>query len=227
METYMALFDVVSVVAFGTAAVAALRLSADRAGRGLKSLLFASAVVYLFVALSNVLEHGIGFAGLDPLEDYLEILFVPSLVYTAYALNMHANQQCQRRSAEIVRSQADLLLEILDVSPVGTLVADRAGKVTFASEGARIALGLAEAPDGLSLPDWRLLDAEGRPIERGFGGLCGSGACSDVRIQVAWPDGTRTSLLVSAAPLADRTGEVDACVVALEDVDSRLNALSS
>ena len=107
------------------------------------------------------------------------------------------------------------------------MVVDCGGKITFASEGARKALGLAEVVDGFETPDWRLLDAEGSEIERGFGMMCACGRQEDVRLQLAWPDGLRSLLLVSTAPMADRTGNVGACVIAIEDVETRMAALSS
>ena len=88
-------------------------------------------------------------------------------------------------------------------------------------------LELTETADGFSEPDWQLLGPDGCVLDAGFGALCADGLEEDVHLYLAWPDRSRSKLLVSAAPMADRTGRRGGCVIALEDVQSRMAALGS
>ncbi|MBE0476760.1 MAG: PAS domain-containing protein [Coriobacteriia bacterium] len=226
-------FNAVGALAFLVAFLVAIRIPARRDGLaspGVRMLIAAAAAVYLFVSVSNMLEHGIGYEAVDVVEDYSEVFFVPLLAYTAYALRSRQQYLDEARRARMARRQHDFLLQVIDVSPVGLLVVDDIGGVTFASEGARAALDIGEAAGSVTLPHpaWRVRDPAGEPLERGFASLCPRrAAVEDVPLVLEWPDGATASLLVSAAPMADRTGRLGGYVVALEDVSARRAVLGA
>ena len=68
---------------------------------------------------------------------------------------------------ERLRRDRDLISRIMETSPVGILVTDQAGKITFANHQAEEVLGLAKdaiAQRTCSVLDWRSTDLEGNPL---------------------------------------------------------------
>ena len=72
-----------------------------------------------------------------------------------------------KRAQENLRCERDLVRRITETSPVGIVVTDRTGRITFANHAAEQVLGLARNAEGLearSVLDWRLTDDEGNPL---------------------------------------------------------------
>jgi signal transduction histidine kinase len=147
-----------------------------------------------------------------------------------YAIKgQHANERLRR--------ERDLISRIMETSPVGIVVADQTGKITFANLQAEKILGLTKdviAQKTCSVLDWRLTDSEGNAL---------SGPASSLKqifdsgqpvndIFYAIDPGTqggvdsssrnRALLSVNAAPLFDASGKIDGMVVTVEDITARL-----
>jgi PAS domain S-box-containing protein len=124
-----------------------------------------------------------------------------------------------------------LLNSIANISPVGIVVLDREGKITFASPRAESILGLPKkqitqltysAPDqhithfdGRSFPDenlpFRRVMAAGRPV-------------FEVEHAIEWFDGRRVLLSINAAPILGPNGQGYGMVAAIEDITERKQA---
>jgi len=149
---------------------------------------------------------------------------------TAYQLDRAIRYAIERkRGEERLRRERDLISRIMETSPVGIVVADRAGKITFANHFAEEMLGLP--PDAAeswatSVLDWRVADAEGVPQEgkplplRQL--LETSQPVVDVCHAVELSENRRLVLSTNAAPLLDAAGNIDGMVVAVEDITERL-----
>jgi PAS domain S-box-containing protein len=134
-----------------------------------------------------------------------------------------------RRAQENLRRERDLISRIMDTSPVGIVVADQSGKITFANHCAEKILGLAKSAIDFktaSLLDWRLTDAEGNMIEEKSSPLkllLESGRpVQDVCHAIDFPNNRRALLSVNATPLFDAAGKIDGMVVTVEDITERL-----
>jgi signal transduction histidine kinase/FixJ family two-component response regulator len=147
-----------------------------------------------------------------------------------YAIEgQHAEQRLRR--------ERDLIGRIMETSPVGIVVADETGKITFANLQAEKILGLTKdviAQKACSVLDWRLTDLEGNALSGPAASLkhifdagqpmhdvChaidpGTGGAVDP----ASPN--RALLSVNAAPLFDVSGKIDGMVVTVEDITARL-----
>lgn len=133
-----------------------------------------------------------------------------------------------RRAQQHLRRERDLISRIMETSPVGVLVTDRSGKITFANHCAEKVLGLAKAAidsGNCRLLDWHLTDAEGNSVENKslpLKQILESGqSVLDVRHAIDFPN-RRVLLSVNAAPLFDAAGKIDGMVVTVEDITERL-----
>ena len=138
---------------------------------------------------------------------------------------------------EHLRRERDLIGRIMETSPVGIVVADQLGKITFANSQAEKILGLTKnaiLQRSCSVLDWHLTDSEGNPLSGPASSLkqiLDSGqpvhdAC--YAVDPGSPAGsdpaprTRALLSVNAAPLFDAGGKFDGMVVTVEDITARL-----
>jgi len=72
-----------------------------------------------------------------------------------------------KHAEENLRRDRDLISRIMETSPVGIVVADQTGKITFANHRAEEVLGLAKdavARGTCSVLDWKTTDPEGHPL---------------------------------------------------------------
>jgi two-component system cell cycle sensor histidine kinase/response regulator CckA len=135
----------------------------------------------------------------------------------------------RKRAEERLRRERDLISRIMETSPVGVLVADRAGKITFANHCAEDVLGLGEKAieqKQCSVLDWRVADAEGMPVASGMSPLKElletNQPVLDICHTLDLPGNRRVLLSTNAAPLFDASGKIDGMVVTVEDITDRL-----
>lgn len=220
--------DVVSMIAFGIALGLVLFAPAHRDGivsPASRTFLALAAGLYVFVGISNVLEHAGITAFFDRFEDYAELLFLPLFAYFLHTMAETSRFEEIAREQRALRRSQDLMTGIVETSPAGILVLDPAGGITFANDQARSVLGLTDDRDSIRLrtPGWTVrpagmpeaqYDPDLRIISAGV-------AVSNVPLEVRWPDGRLTRLAVSVAPMADEADAVGGSVVAfLETQDA-------
>ncbi len=214
----------ISVLAFGATTVIALsKLPSRESGRSRTPLiaLAAAMALYTFVGFSNVVQYAGITDALDLFEDYAELLFAPLLILAAAATEAQIRLDERSHSANMLQQQNDLLMDIVDTSPVGIMIVAPGGHITFANDPARHMLGIAESPDTgmLTHPAWTLVDAEGgaAPLEN----LAGDQRISGARRIMTWPDGRRQQFMFSVTPMSDASSSLGGAVVAVEAVTGR------
>jgi PAS domain S-box-containing protein len=133
-----------------------------------------------------------------------------------------------KRSEETLRRERDLISHIMETSPVGIVVTDHAGKITFANHCAEDVLGLTRddiARRARSVLEWQVADAEGLPQEGRSLPLQqlleGGQPVLDARHTVELA-GHRVVLSTNATTLFDAAGRNDGMVVTVEDITERL-----
>ncbi|MGO9536250.1 MAG: response regulator [Limisphaerales bacterium] len=134
-----------------------------------------------------------------------------------------------KHAEENLRRDRDLISRIMETSPVGIVVANQAGIITFANHRAEEVLGLSkEAVAGgtCSVLDWRMTDPEGHPLPgqaQALKQVLESGKpVQDVHHAIDRPDGRRTLLSTNATPFFDAAGEINGMVITVEDITERL-----
>ena len=134
-----------------------------------------------------------------------------------------------KHAEENLRRDRDLISRIMETSPVGIVVADQTGKITFANHRAEEVLGLARdavARGTCSVLDWRTTDPEGHPLPgqtQPLKKVLESGQpVQDVHHAIDRSDSHRTLLSTNATPLFDAAGKIDGMVITVEDITERL-----
>lgn len=226
MNAVVPLMDAISAVAFLVAFALAVALPIRKDGpvdRWFVMFLASAMALYVFVGVSNALEHAGVTAVLDAYEDYLELLFVPLVVYAAHQAQVRAVFDERARSFRALGSQHDMTLTVIDTVPCGVIIVDDLGRITFANAAAREELALADdlATGEFKTVDWVAADRAGEPVpgvEPGrLPAFIGSSE-RGVEQRIRWPDGKVTTLSVSSSGMAARTGGVGGSVVAFEVV---------
>jgi signal transduction histidine kinase/ActR/RegA family two-component response regulator len=134
-----------------------------------------------------------------------------------------------KRAEERLRRDRDLISRIMETSPVGIVVANQAGKITFANHQAEEVLCLAKdvIPQGTySVLDWRMTDADGNPLPGQalpLKNVLESGKpAQDIHHAIDRSDSHRKLLSTNATPLFDAAGKIDGMVITVEDITERL-----
>ena len=146
MDNLIVAFDAISALGFTVAFVYGLRLPL-RADRGLelgtKLALVCMMALYVFVGASNILQHAGVTAALDSVEDYVEILFTPLIVYAALSSASSNRVRVERAIQKELRVQRDFSTSVMDATPAGIVLVDASGMTMFGNERARQLLGRA------------------------------------------------------------------------------------
>lgn len=219
MNAVVVASDVVTTIAFLVAGVLALTidLHSPLVSRTVRNVFAAAMGLYVFVGMSNVLEHAGVTAAFDVYEDFAEILFVPAIAYVTSTM-LHNRQLAEReQAARLVQQQNDLLLSIVDTVPGGVVVVGPTGAVTFANEGAERLLGMSSDTGGsVSItPSWTLVD----PLtgtKTTLSELASGAEVSRKSFIAQWPDGAQTELILSVTPMAARGGELGGSIIGFE-----------
>ena len=137
----------------------------------------------------------------------------------------------RRRAEDTLRDERALLAQVAASSPVGIVVVNRAGRITFANLVAEDCLGLTKE-DAMQrtydAPQWKHTDLEGNPfapeqlpVARVF---AGGKPVFEVEHGIEWANGRRALLSVNAAPLIDAAGATVGVVAAVLDITERKRA---
>jgi len=186
-------------------------------------LVFAAAMgLYVFVGVSNLLEHSGIAAVFDTYEDFAEILFIPAIAYVVSTMLQNQQLDTQAKTARLMRQQNDLLLNIVDTVPGGILVVGPTGTVTFANDGAEQLLGMTSDSGGSVRiePSWTLVDTQ-TGTTTSLAQIASGGALARKPLTARWPDGTQTELVFSSTPMSAQGGELGGSVVAFEAAGHR------
>ena len=134
-----------------------------------------------------------------------------------------------RCAQENLRRERDLISRIMETSPVGIVVTDQSGKITFANLHAETILGLTKGmleSRTADVLEWPLADADGNPLPGRplpLKQVLQTGQpVHDVCHTIEIAGDRRTLLSVNATPLLDATRKIDGLVVTIEDTTGRL-----
>ncbi len=229
-EWLIVVFDIVSCIAFSAAFVAVLAVPHREFRsqvRVVRIFLALAIAVYVFVGVSNILEHAGITAALDAYEDYAEILFVPLVAYALFAASTAQRENDLRRASELVRAEHTLLTGIIETSPGGIMLVASSGEIAFANDRAKDLLGVNSDPESgaLRLPSdlvcTSTVSSNSRPLDLQ---RLAAGEVFDSAVCIVEANGRRVALSVSASPLTSPDGPVKGSVVAFVDVTEREQA---
>jgi PAS domain S-box-containing protein len=109
--------DIISVGAFTYALWLSITIGTGILDRASNVLLSCSIGVYVFVGVSNILEHGNISSYLDRYEDYAEVLFVPFFLYFIYSMHARYELDKRRRAEQSLERSKERYKSILEDLP--------------------------------------------------------------------------------------------------------------
>ncbi len=136
----------------------------------------------------------------------------------------------EKKTREALRHERDLISRVMETSPAAIFVADKDRRVTFANSRAEELIGLSHDSMNQGVyetPDWCFTELDGTPLadsDRPTSIVLATGeSVFDRRFFLSWPEERCAALSVNAAPLLDRDGTVEGCVVSVADITDILN----
>jgi PAS domain S-box-containing protein len=124
-----------------------------------------------------------------------------------------------------LRREKDLIARIMEIAPMGVTVLNTRGQITFANAIAEQILGMTRndiTSKTYNSPQWKITDFNGNVFpeaELPFVRVMETGeALYDVRHAIETSDRQRVFLKINASPLKNKSGDIEAVVVALDDV---------
>lgn len=137
-----------------------------------------------------------------------------------------------KQAEKSVERERDLLIRVLENSPVGKTIVDKNGDITFVNKRAEVLLGVSReeaAKRKYNSPEWNSETDEGDKMQddnKPYAKIMTSHKPIYNHLEnIERPDGSRITLHINGAPIFDENGEVNGAVFALEDYD-KLKLLS-
>lgn len=213
--TFSGSFDMVGLVGFIAAAVFSVMAVGNRGlSRLTGSLMAAAFLVLAFVMFSNTLEHLGITAAMDPVEDYVEVVFFPLFAYGSYVAGSERQMNLLRSTARAAQAEHDMMMGILDSANVAIVMTDTRGCAGFANRFAEDEFGVYGSA-GHERQGSTVIVPAGVPVE-GVDGVFDISLVGryirDERWDAVTAEG-RMPLMLSASPMHARDGEVAGAVV--------------
>lgn len=131
----------------------------------------------------------------------------------------------RKKFEEQLQQKSNLLISVLDNSPVASTILDKNGKITYANHMAEKVLGITKneiTKRNYNTPDWKITDEQGKEFadeKLPFIIIKNSGQpVYEVIHNIEWPEGTRKTLSINGSPIFNENHEVDGVVCTLLDI---------
>jgi PAS domain S-box-containing protein len=128
-----------------------------------------------------------------------------------------------------LNTERDLLNHIMDTSPVGIVMVERDGVISFANPQAEKVFGLTKkaiTDRRYDSPDWKITSVDGGPWPdeaQPFTIVMRTGkSVHDIRHAIQHPNGKRVILSINASPVIDETGKAHGMVASVEDITKKV-----
>ena len=136
----------------------------------------------------------------------------------------------KRGEDELVR-QGNIISNLAEAAPVGIIILDKNGLITYANTRAETALGLTKSEISgrqYNSPAWKITDYAGNPFPEDdlpFAQVMRTGQpVNNVQHAVESPDGRRVLLAINASPIFDSNFNFDGMAAVIEDVTEQVTA---
>jgi len=134
----------------------------------------------------------------------------------------------RKRTENQLKRERDIFRSITEISPLGIVMVNEDGEITFANHQAEKLLGLEKYESTqrtYNAPSWKITDFEGNPFpdqqlpfqqvkylkQHVF----------DIRHAIEWPNGNRIFLSINAAPILDEDGNFKGMVATFNNITEK------
>jgi len=128
-----------------------------------------------------------------------------------------------------IERKNNLLMSVLDNSPIANTILDKSGKITYANHMAEKVLGLTRdeiVTRKYNAPLWRITAIDGKkfPDEQlPFYVVSKTGKpVFDAVHNIEWPDGLKKTLSINASPIFDEINQVEGVICTLVDITDKI-----
>ena len=136
---YIVLMDLGSALLFLAALAFSLTIPSSRIAGIPKRFLSLCMFIYILVGTFNVLEHSGITSHFDTIEDYLELLFMPSLLFFIYSHSIGIETKAREKAERALRLHG----QIIDQTHDSVISTDMEGRITSWNRGAGRLYGYA------------------------------------------------------------------------------------
>ena len=159
---------------------------------------------------------------------------MPNRVQGALGADLLADGHGHSAAADRLLSDPDFIRRVWEISPAGIVILRHDGQIVAANRRAELVLGLSLSDivqRTYNAPAWRITRWDGGPFpdeELPFQRVMATGQpVHGVQHAIEWPDGRRVLLLINAAPLTDKTGQITHVVATVEDVSEHVETIEA
>jgi len=138
------IFDIISTVGFLAGFVIIIRIKNKRFPFPSKFFLCLSLLIYVFVGISNCLEHGNITDYFDGFEDYFELLYIPFFLFFLFSFEVYSEMDERKKAEEDLISTRDFLDNVIESSLDSIVITDNSGHVTRTNRSFQKLLGMPE-----------------------------------------------------------------------------------
>jgi PAS domain S-box-containing protein len=167
--------------------------------------------------------------GEDP--KYMDVSYSPVFSEDGSVIGAAVNSRDiteRKQIEERLQRERDLVARIMETSPIGIVVLDQQGRISFANAQIEKLTGLTReqiVQSAYDDPRWRVLDQSGQNLPKEMYPFAqamhnGHPAYEQEHI-IELPEDRRLLLSINSAPLLDDAGEPSSVVMAIEDVTER------
>lgn len=124
----ISIIDILSSVLFAAALFLSFKIRKESVDVQSKRFLYLFLGIYVFVGISNVLEHGQITDYLDRYEDYAEIIFIPAFLFFIYSYSMKQEMNMRAKTEAKMHEQYRFVQTLLHTVPNPIFYKDTDGR---------------------------------------------------------------------------------------------------
>ncbi len=137
----------------------------------------------------------------------------------------------RRRAQEELSRERDLVALIMETSPVGIVLINKKGRITFANKLVKDKVKIDDArlyEMNFNSSEWNFEDLSGNPIKiqrlKQAQSLMRGEAAYAMNFSLRLPGGERIFVTVNGSPMTDMRGMLDGVILTMEDISERIKA---
>lgn len=217
----VALLDLVAALAFAASALVVLARGRESIGRTPRRTLVAALAIYVFVGVSNLLEHAGVTGSLDPYEDYAELLFMPLALMFFHGVVAGREIRARAASERALRQSQEHYRTLVEGMDFGISLIGSDYRIIMVNPALERMHGM-ESGSLVGRPCYEVFARRDSvcPDCPGARAMAGEGS-QEQEFGSTLPDGRRMEVRIRAFPIGGADGTPTSFLEVVEDVTGR------